>query len=248
MVLRALNFPGFLDISAPEVLGSTEFEWLGAAAQFRRTMKSGDVISVPDEFYRFPNITNAVSAGLLQIVAFDSRPEQIVIHAEAVGGRGIPGTKYLVVDIHGGEDTAIIRDVNNVPALVFEEGCNHRSKWNITVPEDYQAGTPIYVEVYFGFSAGGPANVKWIMEYKAVSTGGAMGGPVGSSSFLQPVVAPGMLYTTGTSLVIPPAGITPEQLLMVAVRRDAKDASDTLVAPIYVHLVKVNYTGLIFSS
>jgi hypothetical protein len=248
MVLRALNFQGYLDISAPEILGSTEYEWLGATAQFRRTMKAGDIVTVPDEFYRFPNITNAVEAGLLEIVSFDKRKEQIVIHAESTGGTGAPGTKYLVVDIHGGADTAVIKDVNNVPALVFEDGCSHRSKWNITIPEDYQSGTPIYVEVYWGFSGGGPANVNWIMEYKAVATGGAMGGPVGSSSFLQPVVAPGMLYTTGTSLVIPPAGIASEQLLMIAIRRDAKDALDTLSASVYVHLVKVNYTGLIFYS
>lgn len=250
MVLRALSFPGYLDISAPEVLGSTEYEWLGSAAQFRRSVKTGDFVTVPDEYYRFPNITNAVAAGLLEIVSYDTRKEQIVIHAElsGTGGRGVPGTKYMVVDIHGGEDTAVIKDVNGVPALVFEEGCNHRSKWNITIPEDYQAGSPIYVEVYWGVSAGTPGDVKWLMEYKSVLPGGAMGGPVGSSSYIQTAAASGLLYATGTNLVIPPASLVPNKLLMVSVRREALAAEDTLIAPVYVHLVKVNYTGLIFST
>lgn len=249
MVLRALNFPGYLDISAPEVLGSTEYEWLGAAAQFRRSMKTGDIVTVPDEYYRFPNITNAVAAGLLQIVSYDTRKEQIVIHAElsGTGGKGVPGTKYLVVDIHGGEDTAVIKDVNGVPALVFEEGCEHRTKWNLTIPEDYQAGTPIYVEIYWGVSAGTPGDVKWLMEYKVVPPGGAMGGPVGGSTYVQTAAAPGLLYSTGTNLVIPPASLAPAKLFMVAARRLALDAEDTLLAPVYVHLIKVNYTGLIFS-
>ena len=248
MILRALSFPGFLDISAPEVLGSTEYEWLGAAAPFRRTMKSGDVISVPDEFYRFPNITNAVAAGLLEIVAYDKRKEQIVIHAELTGSTGVPGTKYVSFDIHSGEDTAIIADINGVPSLVFEDGCNHRSKWTVPIPEDYVAGTPIYVEVFWSFPSGAPADVLWYMEFKAVPAGSAMTDPTGGVAYLQPALVADKLYTTGTNLIVAPADLAAGRLLMISVRRMATDPSDTLNAPAYIHVVKLNYTGMVFSS
>jgi len=248
MILRALDFPGFLDISAPEVLGSTEFEWLGAAAQFRRTMKTGDIISVPDEYYRFPNIKGAVDSGLIEIVAFDDRDEQIVIHAEVTGGIGTPGTRYVLLDIHGGADTAIIRDVNGVPSLVFEEGCNHRSKWSLSIPEDYVAGTPIYVEAFWSFPSGAPANVRWLMEYKVVPPGGDMTDPVNSVAYVQAATVADKLNTTGTNLIVPPADLAAARLLMVAVRRTALDAADTLDATVFLQLVRVSYTGKVFSS
>lgn len=248
MILRALNFQGYLDISAPEVLGSTEYEWLGSAAPFRRTMKSGDIVIVPDEFYRFPNITNAVSAGLLEIVAYDKRKEQIVIHAEITGGTGTPGTKYVTFDVHGGEDTAIIADINGVPSLVFEDGCDHRSKWTVTIPEDYVTGTPIYIEVFWSFPSGEPADVLWHMEYKAVPAGSPMTDPVFGIYYLQPALVSDKLYTTGASLIIPPTDLAAGRLLMISVRRTATDPSDTLNAPAYIHIVKMNYTGLVFSS
>jgi len=247
MILLAKNFEGWLDVSANEVLGSTEYEWLAAAGQFRRSVKAGDCLIIPDEYYRFPNIKNAVDIGYLEIIAYDARPEQIVIHAE-LPGAGIPGTKYLAVDIHGGEDTAIIQDINDVPSLVFEEGCNHRSKWTLVVPKDYVAGTPIYVQAYWTFPNGEPAQVRWFMEHKAVLPGEDMTDPAGSVSYIQQALASDKLYTTGSNLVIPPADLAANKLLMISVRRTALHADDTLDAPVYIHLVKLNYTGRTFSS
>jgi hypothetical protein len=248
MILRALTFDGWLDISAPEVLGSTEFEWLGAAAQFRRSMRTGDVVNVPDEYYRFPNIKNAVDAGMLEIVAYDARPEQIVIHAEVTGGTGTPGTRYVAFDIHGGADTAIIRDVNGVPSLVFDDGCDYVSKWNVQVPEDYVAGTAAYIEAFWSFASGAPADVRWEMEYKIIAEGADVTGPVSSVAHVQSAPVDAKLYTTGTNLVISPSNMSPGRFLMASVSRTATNPLDTLSATVYIHLVRLSYTGKVFSS
>ncbi len=80
MILLANNtFEGWLDISSDEVLGKV---W---EMPYRNTMAAGQVLFVPDEFYQFPNIRNAVSAGYLTILAFDSRPWSMVVNAELDG-------------------------------------------------------------------------------------------------------------------------------------------------------------------
>lgn len=69
MRLRALSFGGALDVSAPELLG------VYSIIEFRKIVRAGDLFSIPDKWYddrSIPNINNAVSLGLLEIVSRDA--------------------------------------------------------------------------------------------------------------------------------------------------------------------------------
>lgn len=165
------------------------------------------------------------------------------------GSIGVQGTKYFFLDIHGGADTAEIQKINGTPYLVFHEKVQNRSAWTWTVPDDYVSGTAINVEVYWSPSNSSAGNVRWILEYKSVVPGSSVATPLLTSIFVQP--SPGTmasLTTTGTSLSIPGGAVSPNALLTLSVRRDGSDFSDTYMGQARVHLVRISYTGIRFST
>ena len=165
------------------------------------------------------------------------------------GAIGVHGTKYFFLDIHGGADTAEIQKINGTPYLVFNGNAINRSAWTWTIPDDYVSGTPIIIEVYWSPSSNAAGNVRWILEYKSVVPGGSVASSLLTSIFVQP--SPGtmsLLTTTGTALSIPGGAVMPNALLTLSVKRDGQDASDTFTGQAWVHLVRISYTGIKFST
>jgi hypothetical protein len=65
MIITALTFPGkYIDISAPEELDVE----VGKLSSYRHLLATGDVVRIPDSYYRFPNIKNAHQAGYISVV------------------------------------------------------------------------------------------------------------------------------------------------------------------------------------
>lgn len=164
-------------------------------------------------------------------------------------GTGVQGTKYAFLDIHGAADTDPISKVSGTPYLIFNHNKVSRSAWTWTVPEDYVAGTPVIVEIYWSPSISGAGNVRWVLEYKSVAPGSSVGGPLLTSTFVQPSPGTGSsLTTTGTSLTVPGGTVTANALLTISISREGKDASDTFAGQAWVHLVRISYTGIRFST
>jgi hypothetical protein len=120
-----------------------------------------------------------------------------------------------------------------------------RTRWNITVPEDYQAGTAMYAEAFWS-AAGTGGNVQWVMEYKGITPGGTVSNPPMTVSLLQGLPPPGLLATTGGSLIIPGGTVSAGDLLTVAISRAG--CVDTYSGSARMHLLRVKYTGLVFSQ
>lgn len=252
MILRASSsLSGILDISGPEVLGNDcPFDdWLGNTAQFRRSMRANDIIEIPDEYLRFPNIRNAVDAGLLVIVSYDSRDESIVINAELSGfsgggGGGVVDTKFVLFDIHGGSDTAQLREVDGTPCLTFKANKEDNTAWTATIPRDYVSGD-VYVQVYWSPSNSSGGGVRWRLNYKSTASGASLAIPMTAVDFTQAAPAsPDFLTTTGTSLAIPAAVIAQDRLLTVEIRRLGNHADDTHTGDAQVSIVRLRYTGV----
>ena len=91
MIIRANNnFGGALDISAPEVLDSNNDTPI-----YRGVIRPGETRNLPDEYYAFPNIRNAVARGFLVVISFDKDAWNPVIIANAnnvVSGASGAGT------------------------------------------------------------------------------------------------------------------------------------------------------------
>lgn len=164
------------------------------------------------------------------------------------GSTGVHGTKFAYLDIHGAADTEEIKKVSGTPYLVYHQKNEDRSAWTWAVPEDYVSGTPIMVEVYWSPSNPSAGNVRWVLEYKSVAAGASVSAPLLTSTFVQP--SPGVaagLTTTGSALTIPGGVAAANALLTLSVKRDGRDASDTFVGQAWVHLVRISYTGIVFS-
>ena len=244
MILKALSFPGYLDVSSPERLGAEE-----PAIVYRRTVVAGQIFTVPDEYYGFPNIKNAINAGLLQVISYDSAPESLVINAELAtfNPGGVPGTKYLFLDFHGAEDTSAVQQVNGTPYLMFNPGATLDATWTITVPDDYIAGTPMFVEAYWSPGTDGAGIVAWGLEYKMTTPGLSVQVDPVFVRYLQasPGVA-GTLATTGSNLPVP-GGLAQNMLLSLTLGRTGDDPLDTFPGLARVHMARVKYTGKRFA-
>lgn len=164
------------------------------------------------------------------------------------GFSGAPGLRTIHLDFHGAADTANIDIVDDVPFLLFKPNKNERSIWTVTVPDDYQAGTDMFVEVFWSPTNTDTGNVRWLLEHKVIASGSTVGGATSTSSLVQAAAGTAQtLQTTGSSLSIPAASVTAGALASVAVNRLGKDAADTHTGTARAHLARVRYTGLIFS-
>lgn len=244
MILRAQNFQGFLDISGPELL---EGDWLGNASQFRRSVKSGDTIEVPDEYLRFPNIKNAVTLGFLVVESYDSRDESLVINAEVSGfsGSSIPttGTKFYFFDLIGGMTTILYDQVDGTPHLPFENGEDDIATWTVGVPGDYHSGDMV-VEFFWATEFLSAGNVAWRLNWKSTPAGSSVAQAMSSVDLVQASPSgANLLATTGSALTIPAAAITLDSLLTIEVRRQGNAAGDTYTGQAKLFLVRMRYTG-----
>lgn len=256
MIIKAQNFVGWLDISAPELLGTgTDREyghWLGQVSQYRHTVRAGDILTLPDEYLQFPNIRNAVNAGYLVVMSYNSKDESIVINAEisgfsGSGGGGVVGTRFVFFDIHGGSDTALLKEVDGTPYLEFANNQEDNTTWTVTIPEDYVSGD-VYVEVFWSPSNASGGSVAWRLNWKSTPTGSSVASALTASDYTQAAPGTSVLATTGTGLVIPSASIAQNRLLTVEVRRMGKTAADTNTGAARVSLVRLRYTGVIATT
>ena len=168
--------------------------------------------------------------------------------AASSGTSGTPGIRFLNLDFHGAADTAEIKVVDDVPYLQFSKNSTCRSIWTATVPEDYQSGTDMFVEVYWSPTDDDVGSVQWLLEYKSISPGGSLAGVSATSSLTQAAIGTAkVVQTTGTSLIIPAAALSANALLSISVSRLGKHISDTYTGKARVHVVRLRYTGLIFN-
>lgn len=234
-------------------------------------LRPGEVHTVSDRMRSARSIRDAIQQGYIT-VSMDGRTDdtigpgsdhsdfvaQVELNALAAfvsglsgfsGSTGVHGTKFLFLDIHGAADNDIIQKIDGTPYLVFGRGIDDRSAWTISIPDDYVSGTALTIEVYWSPSNSSAGNVRWVLEYKSVAPGSSVATPLLTSTFVQP--SPGTaasLTTTGTALSIPGGVVTANALLTLSVKRNGKDPSDTFAGQAWVHLVKINYTGIKFST
>ena len=231
-------------------------------------LRENGVATVSDVMRSARSVRNAISLGYITVLMDGGADDsigpgsdhsdfvaQVELNALASivsgfsGAIGVQGVRYNFLDIHGGVTTSIVQEVNGTPYLIFPSNTSLFNIWNWTIPEDYVVGTPVHVEVYWSPADASAGDVRWVLDYKSLVPGDVVIAPASESVFIQS--APGVaaeLMTTDGGLSIPGTSIAQNSLMTLSIKRDAIDPTDTFEAQAWVHLIRIGYTGIRFSS
>lgn len=135
---------------------------------------------------------------------------------------------------------------NNAPALSFNDSENNIVRFAFPVPETYNAGTNITIEVLWT-STVTTGNVEWEIDWASIPVDGTENaGSDGTDAYID--AAPGttgFALSTGGNLAITSATITAGDIVTVKLNRDAQvgNADDTLAGAALLLGVRINYTS-----
>ena len=156
------------------------------------------------------------------------------------------GEKYLWVDIAGGIRTSATTGTvasTNSPVIQFDGTNNSVSRWSFSVPDDWQAGTNMTIDVYWSPSDGTAGNVAFGLNYASFADGATIAG--GSfTSLSNTVAAPGVTLQLGTSsFTLNSANLGASRMVDITLNRDPANVSDTYGGNANIHMIRIRYTG-----
>ena len=212
----------------------------------------GDVHVVSDKMRHSRSVREALAAGLITVEMDASDASDFVAQVELSGfsgGTGIQGDRYMMLDIHGAAQLfGELREIDNLPYLIFVDGQASTVIWTFTLPEDYVSGTDLTFQGYWSPNTSATGDVRWRLEYKSVSPGGTVIGSPSSVSLTQATTGvANEMFSTGSSLVVPAAALASDAVISMAISRVGDDVADSYPGQVWLHFARVVYTGLRFS-
>ena len=158
-------------------------------------------------------------------------------------------TKYQFLDIAGGINNSVTEGTlagGRSPVLQYDAAGASDTEWSFPVPDDWVAGTPINVVVYWTPSNNNALNVRWNFDYASLATGeNVVAGSFTLISYTQ--AAPGsanpQIVSTGTNFQIPGAAMAANDMVNIRLQRDGANALDTFTGNANIQMVRIEYTG-----
>jgi len=163
----------------------------------------------------------------------------------------VNGDKYLWVDIGGGIRTSATLGTvatTNSPVIQFDKANTISSRWSFSVPDDWQAGTNINVDVFWSPSNTNTGNLVMTMAYAGIATGTTVGSaPSQFATLTNTVAASGVtLQLASSTFSLNGNGTAPSivanQMVDLNLTR-ATGGSDTFTGNANIHMVRIRYTG-----
>ncbi len=159
----------------------------------------------------------------------------------------VNGDKYLWVDIAGGVRTSATTGTvatTNSPVIQFDNANTSSSRWSFSVPDDWQAGTNINVDVFWSPSNTNTGNLVMTLAYAGILAGNTVGTSPGDFATLtNTVAAPGvMLQLSSTTFALSSAKLAANQMVDINLTRPT-GGSDTFTGNANIHMVRIRYTG-----
>jgi hypothetical protein len=158
-------------------------------------------------------------------------------------------TKYQFLDIAGGVNNSVTVGTlagGRSPVLQYDAAGASDTEWSFPVPDDWVAGTPINVVVYWTPSNNNALNVRWNFDYASLATGeNVVAGSFALISYTQ--AAPGsanpQIVSTGTNFQIPGAAMAANDMVNIRLQRDGANGLDTFTGNVNIQMVRIEYTG-----
>lgn len=172
----------------------------------------------------------------------------------AAGAVSTVGTKYLTVDLGAAVRSslslgAVGGGFSASPVLRYDANNESYGRWSLPVPDDYESGTDIIVELLWSpsDSSGAGETVEWHLHSDVFSDGDIVGDSAtyALDTLVQSVPTNTLeLETTGDNLVIDSADIVADGMINLVVRRDgsgSNNADDDYGGHANLHMVKIKY-------
>ncbi|MBU0577629.1 hypothetical protein KKF73_03615 [Patescibacteria group bacterium] len=153
-------------------------------------------------------------------------------------------TKYLWLELAGSVRTsATIGAVNGgtTPVVRFDGTDDSRARWSLPVPDDWESGTDINVEVFWSPADGTAGNVYYELDYQSWADGETISG---STTLNSTQAAPGTtLQLDAFTFTIPNAALATDDMVNIRLSREPGNVADTYAGDVNIHLIRINYTG-----
>jgi hypothetical protein len=164
------------------------------------------------------------------------------------------GTKYISLDVGSAVRTSLALGsvgggFSASPVLRYDGSGVSYGLWSIPVPDDWQAGTDMVLELFWSPSSsnGAGTKVQWQLYYKAFAAGSVVPGSDSYSllTYTQDTpLATLSLTNTSNNLNIPAADLSADTMLNIALARDGgngNNANDDYNNDANVHMVRLKY-------
>jgi hypothetical protein len=152
--------------------------------------------------------------------------------------------KYKWLNIGGGVEVSVTEGSiagGNSAVLLFDGTNSSSDSWSFPVPEDWQPGTNINMDVLWSPSDATAGNVVLDCNYASWSVGQV----VGSSNALSSTVAvPGVAdQLVTTTFALASANLAAGRMVNFKITRDPTKAADTYAGNMNIQKIRIRYTG-----
>lgn len=157
---------------------------------------------------------------------------------------GITSTKYMWLDIGGAIRTsATTGSINGgtSPAINFNIADNSRMRYSFPVPDDWESGTDIEVEIFWSPEDATAGNIYFELDYQSWADGETISG---ATTLTSTEATPGTtLELTRFVFTIPTAALAADDMINIRLSREPGNAADTYANDINIQMLRINYTS-----
>jgi hypothetical protein len=157
------------------------------------------------------------------------------------------GEKYKWLNIGAGVATSATQGSiasGNAAVLLFDGANSSASSWSFPIPEDWQSGTNINVDVFWSPSSAAAGNVELNCSYASIGTGTvvAAGGytTLSSGAVATPGIADRLVTTT---FPLASANLAANRMVNVKISRNPANVLDTYADNANIQKIRIRYTG-----
>lgn len=154
--------------------------------------------------------------------------------------------KYKWLNIGAGVATSATQGSiagGNSAVLLFDGTNSSDSGWSFPIPEDWQTGTNISLDVFWSPSTAAAGNVVLDCSYTSLGTGTVVA--AGSYTALSTTVAtPAVMnQLVTTTFTLTSANLAANRMVNVKIIRDPTKVADTYAGDANIHKIRIRYTG-----
>ena len=131
----------------------------------------------------------------------------------------------------------------NSAAILFDGANSSNGAWSFPVPDDWQTGTDINIDVFWSPSTSAAGNINLDLSYASWGSGQTISG-AGYTTLSNIVATPAVTDQLVTSSFgLTSANLAANRMINIKILRDPANINDTYAGDININKIRIRYTG-----